>query len=141
MKAEINRMIKEILIEGFRKSKFVLEKTTIEYPRGGFFTRRQDMDRAYQIASMNLETWQARKKSGINDLPPTFEEFKRFLDILIAERSFEEAWVCTHLQFCDRSFPELVKEMQGAIDELKRLGGSKELARFEFYMEGFKGED
>lgn len=134
-------MIKEILMDGFRRSGYVIEKTILHFPRGGFFTNPSDIERAYKNAEMFLETWQIQEKAGKPVLPPTFQEFEVFLEIKIATHSFIEASALLNRRFSDRPNAELVKEMRSAIDELKRLGCDSTASSYEFLLNQRIGEE
>ncbi|MHB8114287.1 MAG: hypothetical protein ACYDHA_12630 [Bellilinea sp.] len=141
MKPNVNKMIKEILMDGFRRSGYVLEKTNVQYPRGEFVMTPSDIARAYKNADMLLDIWQIQEKAGKSVLPPTFQEFENFLDIKIAEHSFTEAFAFLNRRFSDRSNKELVNEMRGAIEELKRLGCDGSASSFEFLLNQRIGEE
>ena len=141
MKAIIIKMIKEILIDGLRKSGCDLERTKIQYPRGGIFTNRNDMDRAFRNASMKLDIMKSRKKAGDKEIPGTLGEFDKYLDIQLAEQSFMDASVMINSVLSDRNNRELVKEMMEAIEVLKRHGCKEKVSTYQFYLNQKIGEE
>jgi len=128
-------------MDGLRRSHYDVDKATINYPRGGLFTSREDIDRTYRKALMQLQVWQANKRAGKSDLPPTLQEFERYLDITLAEQSFSDAQSLINLRFSDRSNSELVKEMREAIAELRRLGCNDKASSCEYTMRQRIGEE
>jgi hypothetical protein len=141
MKSNINRMIKESFMEGFKRSKFDLQKTIPILPKGGMFTSHQDSGRAFKIALMYIRVWQDQARENPSFFPKTPKEIEKFVDIFIAENSFMEATTIINLQSRDRSNQELLKEAKEAIVDLHRLGAEEKASFCEHMLSQRIGEE
>jgi hypothetical protein len=141
MKAIIIKMIKEVLIDGLQISGCDLEKTQIRYPRGGLFTNKNDINRAYQIAKMKLDLWSTRKKAGDKEIPNTINEFVRLIDIQLAEQSFLDAAGKINSPLSDRPNSELVTEMKDALEVFRKYGCKDKLSSYKFLMDQRIGKE
>ena len=141
MKAIIIKMIKEVLLDGLKKSGCDLERTQIQYPRGGIFTNKNDINRAYQNAKIKLDLWRSRKKAGDKEIPQTIKDFEKYIDIQLAEESFLDASVKINSPLSDRNNSELVTEMRDALEVFRKYDCKDKLSSYKFIMDQRIGEE
>jgi hypothetical protein len=141
MKASVKKMVKDILKEGFHKGHYAPLLTDIRYPHGGIFSNPQDIKDGYHIASLKLVGWREQARAGNSPVPSSKEEFERFLDINIAESSFQDAYTLINRRFSSRSNADLVKEMRADIEELRNYGCSEKVSLFEYMLKQRIGEE
>ena len=125
MKASINKMIKQTLLDGLRRSRYNLSKTKLKYPKGGWGISRQDRDRAYKWAYSTLESMRSLRLEGDESLPSTPEGIERYIEVRIAKQSFDFAYALINNPVFGRSNRELVREAREAIETLRSLGGEQ----------------
>ena len=148
MKAKVVEMVKNLIMSGLKRSGYDVLKTSLGYPGGGLFTSSEDRTRAYQFASIYLDSLQGQAKTGRpSPLPSTPADLERYIDIHLAEMSFMDAYAKINSRFAslfaDRNNVELVKEAREAIEQLKRLGGdaAKTANSYEWMLKKRIGEE
>jgi hypothetical protein len=118
-RVKTNKMIKELIFDAIRRSRNNISTATVSYPKGGLFSNRIEMDRAYATASRILKGLSFRASKGETFTP---DQLSYNVDYEIALSSFLNAksGITVNIMVGDKSSNE-IQEAKEALELLKEL--------------------
>ncbi len=123
------KMIKNGVMLGLHNAKYNIDKAFPGDVLGSMlFYKPHEHDRAFSISAGILSVMKKKK----NELPSDRKELKKYVNVKIAERSFQDALSLIGCIFADRTNKQLLEECEFALKTIEK-DGIKYSTSYEIY--------